>query len=444
MFHSLVLCGQAPPWGDPFPTGPPPSKSGGTREQQPAAGLLLGFRGEVLTVDAKSILLATVDGRQLRIFLTKSTRFARKGETLKTVTLAPGAEVSVEARQNAEYFLYAVTVDILKDAAPAAGGSTPPATPPASGESTGPTTTMAPPPAVDPDDAGPPRIKRGKPERVLRAGREQVRAPQTTAAASSPPSVRIEEPMEDPQIVKARRAAAEFTSTLPNYVVRQHTTRYWSDTAKVDWRPLDVLSLVVVYENGKESYRDIRLNNKLVSKSLEELSGTVSQGEFGTTLADLFSYSTHAEFRRRGSSSVAGRPAWRFDFQVPLESSHWTIRIGSQSIRPAYKGTVWVDRETARVLRIEMQAQELPGDYPLDISEWVVEYGMVKLGSREFLVPVKAEVLACWRGSARCSRNVTEFRNYRRFTGESDIYMTESTVDFGGEAGAAPPAPPKP
>ena len=443
MFWSLVVCGQTPPWGDPFPTGPPPSKPGGRREEQPAAGLLLGFRGDILSVDAKSMLLATSDGRQLRIFLTKSTRFVRKGDTLKTVTLAPGAEVSVEARQNAEYFLYAVSVEILKDAAPAAGGSTPPAAP-ADSENTGPTTTMAPPPAADPDDAGPPRIKRGKPERVLRAARDEAGAPPTAVAASSAPSVRIEEPMEDPQIAKARQAAAEFTSTLPNYVVRQHTTRYWSDTAKVDWRPLDVLSLAVVYENGKESYRNIRLNNKLVSKSLEELGGTVSQGEFGTTLADLLSSSTQAEFRRRGSSSIAGRPAWRFDFQVPLSSSHWTIRVGSQSIRPAYKGAIWVDQETARVLRIEMQAQQLPGDYPLDISEWVVEYGMVKLGSREFLVPVKAEVLACWRGSAQCSRNVTEFRNYRRFTGESDIYMTESTVDFAGEAGVAPAAPPKP
>ncbi len=248
--------------------------------------------------------------------------------------------------------------------------------------------------------------------------------------------------MEDPQIAKAREVAQEFTASLPNYLVRQYATRYWSDTAKVDWRPLDVLSLTVVYENGKESYRSVRVNNKLTSKPLEALSGTVSQGEFGSTLADLLSSSTNAEFRRRGTTQVGGRAAWRFDFKVELANSHWTIRTGSQSIRPAYKGTIWVERDTARVLRIEMQAQNLPGDYPLDVSEWVVEYGSVKFDTHEFLVPVKAEVLACWRGSAKCSRNSTEFRNYHRFTGESDLYLVETNVDFGSEAAPAPPATP--
>jgi hypothetical protein len=411
-------------------------------------GLLLGFGGRIRSVDAKAMVLGTEDGRELRIFLTKSTRFVREGETLKTVTLKPGMVVSVEARQNAEFFLYAVMVQIMQDAAPEAApqaaSKTAPKAAPAAEEAIGPTTTMAPAPSVDPDDAGPPKVKRGKPERVVRAEREAASAPAPvpSAIAVAAPAVRIDEPMEDPQIAKAREAAQEFTASLPNYLVRQHTTRYWSDTAKVEWRPLDVLSLTVVYENGKESYRNVRVNSKLTSKPLEALSGTVSQGEFGSTLADLLSSSTNAEFRRRGTTQVGGHSAWRFDFKVELTNSHWTIRTGSQSIRPAYKGAVWVERDTARVLRIEMQAQNLPGDYPLDVSEWVVEYGSVKLGTHEFLVPVKAEVLACWRGSAQCSRNATEFRNYQRFTGESDLYLVDTKVDFGSEPAPAPPAKP--
>lgn len=401
----------------------------------------MGFSGRIKSADAKSMAIETEDGRQLRIYITRSTRFVRDGETLKSVTLKPGTIVSVEARQNAEFFLYAVTVQIMKDPAPE------PAPKPdkpndEAAEPARPTTTMAPAPAADPDEGGPPKIKRGKPERVARAEREEANAPAAVPAPDAAPGVRIDEPMEDPQIVKAREAAVEFTSSLPNYLVRQHTTRYWSDTAKVEWRPLDVLSLTVVYEDGKETYRNVRVNNKLTSKPLEALSGTVSRGEFGSTLADVLSSSTNAEFRRRGTTQIAGRTAWRFDFKVELANSHWTIHVGSQSIRPAYKGAVWVDRDTARVLRIEMQAVNLPGDYPLDVSEWVVEYGSVKLGTKEFLVPVKAEVLACWRGSARCSRNSTEFRNYQRFTGESDLYLTESTVDFGGEAAPAAPAIP--
>jgi len=442
-----VVSGQLPgPLGDPFPTGPPAGQSGGSGKREPRAeGLLLAFNGTIRKIDAKAMVLETEDGRQLRIFITKSTRFVREGETLKSVTLKPGTLVTAEVRQSGDFFLYAVTVQIMKDAATEktskAASSSAEAAEPAR-----PTTTMVPAPAVDPGDGGPPKIKRGKPERVVRAEREAATARVATPAAAPAPSVSLDLPMEDPQITKAREAANEFTSSLPNYLVRQYTTRYWSDTAKVDWRPLDVLSLTVVYENGKESYRQVRVNNKLVSKPLETLSGTVSRGEFGSTLADLLSTSTNADFRRRGTAQIGGRTAWRFDFKVELANSHWTIHIGSQSIRPAYKGTIWVDRDTSRVLRIEMQAVNLPGDYPLDVTEWVVEYGSVKLGTREFLVPVKAEVLACWRGSAQCSRNATEFRNYQRFAGESDLYLTESTVDFGGEAASAPatPQPPQP
>jgi len=441
-----VMSGQVPgPLGDPFPTGPPAGQSGGSGKREPRAeGLLLAFSGTIQKIDAKAMVLKTEDGRELRIFITKSTRFVRDGETLKSVTLKPGTLVTAEVRQSADFFLYAVTVQIMKDVAPAEASKAAPSAAEAA-EPARPTTTMAPAPAVDSDDGGPPKIKRGKPERVVRAEREAAARVATPAAAPAP-SVSLDLPMEDPQIIKAREAANEFTSSLPNYLVRQYTTRYWSDTAKVDWRPLDVLSLTVVYENGKESYRNVRVNNKLVSKPLETLSGTVSRGEFGSTLADLLSTSTNAAFRRRGTAQIGGRTAWRFDFNVELANSHWTIRIGSQSIRPAYKGTIWVDRDTSRVLRIEMQAVNLPGDYPLDVTEWVVEYGSVKLGTREFLVPVKAEALACWRGSAQCSRNATEFRNYRRFTGESDLFLTESTVDFGGEAAGAPetPRPPQP
>ncbi len=440
-----ILSGQVvPPLQDPFPSGPPSSPSGSSKQEPRADGVLFGFSGTIRSADQRAIILATNDGRELRIMITKSTRFTRDGEMLKSVVLKPGTEVSVEARQNAEYFLYAVTVQIMKDAPKEAPAKAAPAAVKDKDEEEvdkRPTTMMAPAPSADPDEAGPPKIKRGKPERVARAEKEAAQGGNTTVAAAAPaPSVRIDEPMEDPQITKAREAAQEFTSTLPNYLVRQHTTRYWSDTAKVEWRPLDVLSLTVVYENGKESYRSVRVNNKLTSKPLEALSGTVSHGEYGSTLSDLLSSSTNADFQRRGTSQVGGRAAWRFAFKVELPNSHWTIKIGSQSIRPAYKGTVWVDRETSRVLRIEMQAVNMPGDYPLDVSEWVVEYGAVKLGTREFLVPVKAEVLACWRGSAQCSRNATEFRNYQRFTGESDLYLTESTVDFGAEPATPAPA----
>ena len=43
--------------------------------------------------------------------------------------------------------------------------------------------------------------------------------------------------------------------------------------------------------------------------------------------------------------------------------------MASQSIRPAYRGAVWIDKETGRTLRIEMEAVDLPAAFPVDKAE---------------------------------------------------------------------------
>jgi hypothetical protein len=41
--------------------------------------------------------------------------------------------------------------------------------------------------------------------------------------------------------------------------------------------------------------------------------------------------------------------------------------------------------------------------------------------SEKFFLPTQAEILSCERGANVCGRNVIEFRNYHRFTGETKI-----------------------
>ena len=96
-----------------------------------------------------------------------------------------------------------------------------------------------------------------------------------------------------------------------------------------------------------------------------------------------------------------------------------------------------------RVLRIEMQARSIPEEFPLNTVEWVVDYEFVRIGTQQFLLPVHAENLSCWRGSFTCARNTINFRNYRKFTSESQIMTTDSAISFDGEEAPAK-APAKP
>ena len=96
--------------------------------------------------------------------------------------------------------------------------------------------------------------------------------------------------------------------------------------------------------------------------------------------------------------------------------------MGSQNYDPAYSGTVWIDPASARVMRIEMSARSFPSDFPSDDVESATDYEYVRLGdAKQYLLPVHSESLSCQRGTNDCSRNVIDFRNYRKYTGESTI-----------------------
>lgn len=145
----------------------------------------------------------------------------------------------------------------------------------------------------------------------VQAGVADGQAEKPRTASSEPAAAKT-----DPRIEKALLVAEEFTASLASYIVRQVTTRHAGSYLKSDWRLLDAVFAEVAYENGKETYRDVRLNDKPVNRSLEQISGLVTQGEFGNILGALFARESRADFIPGGSAKFQGRPAWRYDFTV--------------------------------------------------------------------------------------------------------------------------------
>jgi hypothetical protein len=397
-------------------------------------------------MDAKSITLSLDDNRVLDFKRTDKTKFFKNGEELKTPEFKPGDQISIEGPEDQRGYMTAVNVYWEKAAAAVEekkeGGVDAWADAPASSAGT----EVKPPPAKpDPDDPGPPQLRRGKPADPSREHAQEVPdqppAPQVAEARTppdeAPPAGRIptappsatrrdeELPFggrqQDPLIRKAADAALDFTQSLPNYLCQEVVGRSQSQTRPANWQPLDVVSTEVVYEDGKEDYRNIMIDGKPTKKKVEEV-GAWSTGEFGTVLIDLFSPATATEFRLRGDSRIGGVNAKLYAFEVARENSHWNVQMASQSYRPPYSGAVWIDPATSRVLRIEMSAKGFPEDFPTDHVESATDYQYVRLGgTQQYLLPVHSEMLSCQRGTDFCSRNVIDFRNYRKFEGESTI-----------------------
>jgi hypothetical protein len=226
-------------------------------------------------------------------------------------------------------------------------------------------------------------------------------------------------------IEKARQAAGEFVGKLPNYTCKEYMARFVSMSHPADWQAQDIVSMDLVYERGEEKYRNVAINGKAQNKKLEQLDGAWSTGEFGTMLIDLFSPSTAADFRFQRDSGSGGTAARVYDFFVERPDSHWHVQVASEAFQPAYKGSVWIDPKTGRVLRIEMQARQLPSTFPLDTVESAVDYQNIPIGGGDYLLPVHAESLSCERGTSNCSRNTIDFRNYHKYDAESSVTFSD-------------------
>ncbi len=236
--------------------------------------------------------------------------------------------------------------------------------------------------------------------------------PDASAAADSMPAPSVSS--ADALIERAREAAFEFSGKLPNFMCEELMSRF-SQRGREQEMPLDRVSADIIYEDAHESYRNVKINGRPTDKGLEEIGGSSSTGEFASTLLDIFNPHTDAQFQSGGVSTISGFSAQVYDFQVRSENSHWTVHSGSQTLNPAYGGSVWVDPKTARVLRIEIQARHLPSDFPMDTVESAVDYSYVMIGGTLFLLPVHAESLGCERGTSDCSHNIIDFRNYHEF-----------------------------
>ncbi len=277
------------------------------------------------------------------------------------------------------------------------------------------------------DDVAPvtaaPGITAGGAREIASATSVSASAPTAMPSASGRPVI-ADGGSADPLLERAKESAMNFTEVLPNYTAKQMTTRFNGNGKADRWDPQDNFTADIVYQDGKENYTNVLLNGKPAKGKVEQ-TGAWSRGEFGTTLRDVFSPATNAAFKPRGSATISNRKAKYYDFTVEQENSHWQIGVPGQTYFPSYRGSVWIDIETARVLRIEMQGRRIPEAFPIDTVESAIDFDFVKIGGGSYLVPVHSESLSCFRSANMCNKNVIDFRNYRKFGAQSELILSQ-------------------
>ena len=448
--------------------------SPGRRKARPPAppaasspsGETVMISGGLIEVYTTSLLVETAEGNSIQVILGPGTRFVLEDRIITVETLKVGDDVTVHGVKQSPGKLKAIQVSVRLGSLTKASPTLPTLVRSDANRSE----TRANTPVVE-DDGGPPTLRRrrpgerrppasandgparaeeipqGRPTELgpgepLPASAEPAAAeaeavptaaePATPAAPAAAPNI-VGLPEVDPVITRTREWVFSYSERLPNFICREVMTRMAKQGYR-DWHTLDVVEADLVYEDRLESYRNIKVNGKPVKREMDQLEGSWSMGEFASTLLSVFAPGSQTRFRFSRFSDVTGLPAKVYKFSISEPNSRWHVAAEGGTITPAYDGSVWIHEETAQVLRIETHAVDLPEDFELDAIEMTVDYNRIRISGGEYLLPVESENLGCWRGTGRCARNKIEFRNYRKFSAESTIVTTDSSIDYEGEA----------
>jgi hypothetical protein len=240
----------------------------------------------------------------------------------------------------------------------------------------------------------------------------------------------------DPFIEETRKAVRDYLDELPDFICQQEIQRYVDLDGSGAWERADKLVYELTYSRKGESYKPVNSLGRPTTRSIEMAGGATSTGDFALGLALLFNLETKTVFKPAGKERLGNRQAVIYDFRVPKESSKLQVKAeGADMLIVGDSGTVWIDAETKKVLRIDRAVDDLPKSYPITHSESSVDYDMVKLRGLDvdFLLPIRAEFIIGDRRQKRQSRNVMHFKFYRKF--ETDVKIGDDVT---------PPPPQKP
>jgi hypothetical protein len=233
-----------------------------------------------------------------------------------------------------------------------------------------------------------------------------------------------------PMIEQARYHALNYSRELPNFIVDQRVNRFTRDDRSGKWVARDFLDVEVTFSAQRgEAYRlkaisGRRVDERSSRENYDNVSGATSTGEFGSVLFAVFSPQSRTQFKMGPKDRINGRSAVIYDFRVL--TAHSTNKIietrSGQSVVSGYRGSIWVDEETKRVLRIEQSADDIPRNFPINVSEAAIDYDWFNINTERYLLPRRAEIILGSDRDRYYSRNVIDFKNYRKF--ETDIKIT--------------------
>ena len=85
------------------------------------------------------------------------------------------------------------------------------------------------------------------------------------------------------------------------------------------------------------------------------------------------------------------------------------------TVTTAYSGSVWIDTESGRTLRIKQYSEDIQPGFTIILAERAVEFDWTVIDGQRYLLPVYAEAILGNDLKRYYLRNVIELSNYHMF-----------------------------
>ncbi|HLK69887.1 MAG TPA: hypothetical protein VKU19_40940 [Bryobacteraceae bacterium] len=251
------------------------------------------------------------------------------------------------------------------------------------------------------------------------------------AAPPPPPSTPSEIPPPSPAELRAilneiQHKALDYTESLPNYICSQYTKRFVDPTGTESWRLADTILEQLSYVDHQEHYIVKMHNDTPVTNNMthDQLGGAKSSGEFASILRTIFDPATQTEFTWERWTSLRTqdnvlRPAYVFNFRV-TQPRYSILHEGSKrTVTVGFHGEVFADRETKAVMRVKMQCDNIPPDFPIQNVSLVLYYDLIDISGQTFVLPLQSEVRS--REGKYLARNEVGYHSYHKYSADASI-----------------------
>jgi hypothetical protein len=208
-------------------------------------------------------------------------------------------------------------------------------------------------------------------------------------------------------------------SNLPAMIRLATTDRLRLDVAMADSREIFSWAGASKFEEGE----------------IDELvpDGAMATGPFATMLFGVFQ-GRAPKFIFEGETTLDQRSVFEYSYEVGIEEAHYRVKARGEWLFTGYSGTLWVDTQTAELVRLLVRTDELPAATGLCETDTTLDYSLVHLDKDDYLLPKATRQRFIERGGGEAENRIA-FSACREYRGES-------TLSFGRRKDAAASAVP--